>query len=253
LGFTVKLLQKSISVLDLFLSDAHEFSLEDIARLSGMNKSTVRRIILALIECGFLRQQKKRGKYSLGMRFLDYAQAVKKHNPIMDIAAPYLMEMGQMIDETASLAVWDGRTATICQSIHPTHPLRVTSYEGSMIGLHYNSLGKAILAEIPEEELDKILPKDLTRYTHNTITNVNDLKKHLIMIRQEGIAIDDEEGFLGIRGIAAALRNNEGNVVGAITILGPSIRLTREKLGECVPIVKETARKISRALGYNGK
>jgi DNA-binding IclR family transcriptional regulator len=249
----VKLLNKSIGVLNLFLTDSGALSLEEITRLAGMNKSTARRIVLALMECGFLRQQKKRGKYSLGMKFLDYAQAVKKYNPIMDIAAPHLMEMGQMINETTSLAVWDGRTAIICQSIHPTHPLRVTSYEGTLAGLHFNSLGKAILAEIPEEELDRLLTNDMTRYTQNTITNVNDLKKHLSVVRQEGVAIDDEEGFIGIRGIAAALKNNENNVVGAITVLGPSIRLTRERLRECAPVVKETAREISRALGYNGK
>jgi IclR family KDG regulon transcriptional repressor len=249
----VRLLNKSVGVLDLFLNNDGLLSLEDIIRLSGMNKSTAWRIVFALTECGFLRQQKKRGKYSLGMKFLDYAQAVKKFNPIMDIAAPHLMEMGQIIDETASLAVWDGRTAIICLSIYTTHPLRVTSYEGTLAGLHYNSLGKAILAEISEKELDRLLPKDLTRFTRNTITNINELKKHLLAVRREGIAIDDEEGFIGIRGIAAALKNDEGNVVGAITILGPSIRLTREKLQECVPVVKTTAREISRALGYNGK
>jgi len=248
----LKLLKKSVGVLNLFLTNGSDLSLEDVTRLSGLNKSTTRRIVFSLIECGFLKQQKKRGKYSLGMKFLDYAQTVKKTNPMMDIAAPYLNEMEQTIDETVSLAVWDGRTAIICQSIHPSHPLRVTSYEGTLAGLHYNSLGKAILAEIPEEELDRLLPDDLTRYTHNTITDMNDLKKQLMMIRQEGVAIDDEEGFLGIRGIAATLRNNEGNVVGAITILGPSIRLTREKVRECVPIVKDTAHKISRALGFNG-
>jgi DNA-binding IclR family transcriptional regulator len=119
-----------------------------------------------------------------------------------------------------------------------------------MAGLHYNSIGKAILAEIPEHDLELRIPKELTRYTHNTITDINELKKHLVTIRQEGVAIDDEEGFVGIRGIGAALKNMDGTVVGAITILGPSIRLTRERLGECVPIVKETAWKISKALGY---
>jgi DNA-binding IclR family transcriptional regulator len=249
----MKLLKKSIGVLDLFLNNDGELSLEDITRLSGMNKSTTRRIVLSLIECGFLKQTRKRGKYSLGMKFLDYAKTVKKYNPIVDIAAPYLTEMGQIIDETVSLAVWDGRTAAICQSVHPSHPLRVTSYEGTMGGLHYNSLGKAILAEISEEELPRHLNGNLTRFTHNTITDINDLKKQLMIIRREGVAIDDEEGFLGIRGIAAALKNNEGNVVGSITILGPSIRLTREKLQECIPIVKEAALNISRALGYGGK
>jgi IclR family transcriptional regulator, KDG regulon repressor len=247
----VKSLKKSIGVLDLFLTNDGELSLEDITRLSGMNKSTTRRLVISLIDCGFLKQQKKRGKYSLGMKFLDYTQAVKKYNPIMDIAEPYLMEIGQITDETVSLAVWDGRTAVICLSIHPVHPLKVTSYEGTMAGLHYNSLGKAIMAELTEEELNRRLPTDLTRFTHNTITDINDLKKQLMIIRQEGVAIDDEEGFLGIRGIAAALKNNENTVVGAITILGPSIRLTREKIRECVPIIKETALKISQALGYN--
>lgn len=249
----MKLLRKSINVMDLFLANNGELSLEDITRLSGMNKSTVRRIALSLIDCGFLRQQRKRGKYTLGLRLLDYAQAVKKYNPLMDIAEPYLVELSQIIDETVSLAIWDGRICVICQSIHPNHPLKVTSYEGSMAGLHYNSIGKAILAEIPEEDLNTRIPKVLTRYTQNTITDINDLKKHLMTIRQEGVAIDDEEGFVGIRGIGAALKNGDGNVVGALTILGPSIRLTRERLRECVPIVKETAAKISQALGYARK
>jgi IclR family transcriptional regulator, KDG regulon repressor len=249
----VKLLKKSISVMDLFLENNGELSLEDITRLSGMNKSTARRITLSLVNCGFLRQQRKRGKYTLGLRLLDYAQAVKKYNPMIDIAEPYLIEISQIIDETVSLAVWDGRICVICQSIHPNHPLKVISYEGSMAGLHYNSLGKAILAEIPLSDLDARIPKQLIRFTHNTITDPNELKKHLASVRQEGVAIDDEEGFVGIRGIGAALKNSDGTVVGAITVLGPSIRLTREKLGECIPIVKETARKISRALGYNKK
>jgi IclR family transcriptional regulator, KDG regulon repressor len=249
----VKLLRKSISVMDLFLANNGELTLEDITRLSGMNKSTVRRIALSLIDCGFLRQQRKRGKYTLGLRLLDYAQAVKKYNPLMDIAEPYLTELSQIIDETVSLAIWDGRICVVCQSIHPNHPLKVTSYEGSLISLHNNSFGKAILAELPEHDMENRLPKELIRYTHNTITDINELKKNLLTIRQEGVAIDDEEGFMGIRGIGAALKNTDNTIVGAITVLGPSIRLTREKIGECVPIVRETAGKISKALGYRSK
>jgi DNA-binding IclR family transcriptional regulator len=249
----VKIFNKSIVVLDLFLDTESELSLQDIAKLSSLNKSTARRIVLSLIECGFLKQSKRRGKYSLGMKFLDYTQALKKHNPIMDIAEPYLNEINQIINETVSLALWDGRNAVICQSIYPTHPLKVTSYEGTMAGLHFSSLGKAIMAEMPEEELNQRFSNNFKQYTQNTITDINDLKKHLMIVRQEGAAIDDEEGFVGVRGIAATLKNNEGAVIGALNILGPSIRLTRERIRECVPIVKEYALKISKALGYTGK
>ena len=185
------------------------------------------------------------------MKFLDYIQAVKKNNPIIDIAEPYLNEMKQTIDETISLALWDGRDAVICRSLYPNNnPLKVSFNEGTMLGMHYASLGKAIMAEMPEEELNPRLSKALTRYTHNTITDVNDLKQHFMIVRQEGVAIDDEEAFLGVRGIAATFKNNEGVVVGAINVLGPSIRLTREKIREYVPTVKDCALKISKALGY---
>jgi len=249
----MKILNKSITVLDLFVSSEGELSLDEIAKLSKMNRSTARRVVLSLMECGFLKRQKKRGKYSLGMKFLDYIQTVKKHNPILDIAEPHVIEIGKVTEETVSLALWDGRDVVISRTIYPNHPLRVSANEGTMVGLHYASLGKAIMAEMPEEELNRRLNAKLTRYTHNTITNANDLRKNLMVVRQEGVALDDEEAFLGVRGIAAAFKNNEGAVVGAVNILGPSIRLTREKIREYVPIIKECAAKISQELGYRLK
>jgi len=247
----VKIINKAISVLDLFLNSGGELSVEDISRLSGMNKSTARRIVLSLVECRFLQRQPRRGKYYLGLKLLDYIETVKKNNPIVDAAEPFMYELLKTIDETISLALWDGLKAVVCRSIYPNHPLRVMSAEGTMVALHFASLGKAILAEMPEEELDLRIGVGLSRYTHNTITDINDLKKHLIIIRQEGVAIDDEEAFLGVRGIAAAIKNNEGMVVGAVNVLGPSIRLTREKVREFMPAVKGCALNISKALGYS--
>jgi DNA-binding IclR family transcriptional regulator len=249
-GAPVKILNKSIAILDLFLASEGELSIEDIAKRSSLNKSTARRIVLSLVECGFLKKQ-KRGKCSLGIKFLDYIQAVKRHNPILDIAEHYLIELRQATDETVSLALWDGRDAVIYRTIYPNHPLRVTANEGSLVGLHFTSLGKAILAELPEEELNQHLSNKLTRYTSNTITDINSLKKNLMVVRQESVAIDDEEAFQGVRGIAATLKNNDGVLIGAVNIIGPSVRLTREKFREYVPLVKECAFKISKELGYN--
>jgi IclR family transcriptional regulator, KDG regulon repressor len=249
----VKILQKTLSVLDLFMANNSELALEDIARLSGMNKSTARRMTIALMECGFLRQEYKRGKYSLGLKFLDLSQAVKKYHPIVDIAESYLIEASQVVNETASLALWDGRNCVVCLSIHPKHSLKVTCNEGTMTGLYYNCIGKAILAEIPEDDLEVHLPQELTSYTRNTITDIDDLKKHLVIVRQQGVAIDDEEGFIGVRGIGSVVKNRNGNVVGALSLLGPSIRLTHERLQECIPVIKTTAFRISQALGYTRK
>ncbi len=248
----MKALTKSISILNLFLIDEGELSLDAIARQANMNKSTARRITLALVECGFLQQAKKGGTYSLGMRFLDFGQAVKRRNPILEIAGPHMAELGRKTDETVSLAVWDGKRAVIPQSFLPSQPLKVISHEGTMTWLHQSSLGKAMMADMSDRELESLLSTGLQRFTPNTLTDADELKKHLMAIRREGVAIDDEEGILGVRGIAAAFKNREGVLQGAITLLGPSVRLTREKIREYIPLVKNSAAQISSALGYAG-
>ena len=239
---------KLTEILNCFLDVESELSLDEISARTGLNKTTARRLAIAMIKNGWLRQPQPRRKYSLGMKFLDYAAALKKETPIVNIAQPYLAEMGRITDETVSLAVWDGRTATICLSIQPSHLLRVISYEGTMRHMHHSSLGKALLAELPDAEVRILLNRPMRRFTPNTITDIDDLLRGLDKVRKDGIAIDDEEGYSGVRGIATCIRINGKVIVGAITVLGPSTRVTREKTAEFIPIVKEYAGRISDAL-----
>lgn len=246
----MKIVIKTFNLLCLFLSHGEGLTLGEISKLSGLNKPTARRIALSLVECGLLQQPKKRGKYSLGMKFLDFSKTIKSNNVTMDIAMPRLIQLSRKVDETVSLALWDGMKAVIVQSINPSHPLKVTSNEGTILGLHYTSLGKAILAEMSESELQNYYEDGLEKSTPNTITDLNDLKMHLNRVRQEGLSVDDEEFAIGVKGIGAPIKDGEGKLVGAISILGPSVRLTRERMRECMPIVKDCAARISQDLGY---
>ncbi len=248
----MKTLGKSLSMLELFLNENNELSLDELAKLSGINKSTTRRILKSLIEHGFLTQTRNRGKYSLGMKFLEFSQAIRRDFPIVDIARPFLVQLGQQIDETIALAIWNGKKAFICQWLYPNHPLKVNVYDGEMSGLHQTSLGKAILAELPEMTLDTVLGKDLEQFTPNTISDIEEFKRHLINVRRNGVAFDDEEGYIGVRGIAAAFKNTDGKVAGAVTVLGPTVRLSRHKDKENIPAIKACALSISQALGYKG-
>jgi len=249
----MKIIRKMFVILDLFLDHGDELTLEEMARFSGMNKSTVRRIALALLENGCLKQPVKRGRYSLGMKFLDYSGAIKRSNSVINIASPHLVRLSQKANETVIMALWDGIRAVLCQSFHADHPLKVVPDEGTRLGMHYTSVGKAILAEIPDQQLEHIFENGLERFTQNTITDLTALRNHLRAVRQEGVAFDDEEYYPGVRGIGAAIKNGEGAVTGAIGIVGPSIRLTRDRLVELVPLVKETAFEISRSLGYRNE
>jgi len=246
----MNVIEKTIKLLEAFLDCRSSLSLEEMSRYSGMNKATVRRIALVLVKGGFLKQPEKRGKYSLGMRFLDFSKVIKSSSMLVDAAAPHLFKLSQQVNETVAMAVWDGESAFICQNYHPNHPLKVISAEGKIFGLHFTSLGKAILAELGDTELKRALNGKLDSATPNTITDIDDLKRHLLIVRQQGVAIDDEEYCLGVRGIAASLKDENGAVIGAISILGPSVRLTREKIRVYVDSIKVCACRITRDMGF---
>ncbi|HSW56943.1 MAG TPA: IclR family transcriptional regulator [Dehalococcoidales bacterium] len=251
----MKTVNKTLNLLELFLNGKNELSLDELSRQAAINKSTTRRIVKSLVDREFLRQPHKRGAYSLGTKFLEFNQVIRKHIPIVEIASPFLNQLGEQIDETVALAIWNGRRSIISHWIYPNHPLKVSVYDGVMTGLHQTSLGKAILAELPEEIVDSYLGKnqELERFTPHTLTNIDDFKRHLVNIRRNGVAMDDEEGYVGVRGIAAPFRNENGDVAGAVTILGPSVRLTRDRDRENIPLVKNCALKISRALGFKSQ
>ena len=246
----MKVIERTLSLLDLFLGDTSELSLDEIAEASGINKYTVRRMVSTLIKCGYLKQVKKRGKYSLGVKFLDFGGVFRINSIMLPIANPYLIELCEKVQESVQMAVWDGIRIFLCKAILTPHPLRVVPLEGTRLAMHATSLGKALIAEWPEEDLGGYLSDKLERYTPNTITDFRELKKHLAAIRKEGIAYEYEECYAGVSGVGAALKNSEGTVVGAFSLFGPITRLSKEKMKEHAPLIKECALNISRELGY---
>jgi IclR family transcriptional regulator, KDG regulon repressor len=246
----MNLIKKAFDILDIFLDHGPELSLEDMSRLAGINKATTRRIAVMLIENGCLKQPVKRGKYSLGMRFLDFSGAIKKSNGIIDVAGPLLTKLNHKMNESVGIALWDGISAVTCHFFLSDHLLKVVPYEGTKLGMYYSSLGKAILAELTENEQNRFMNGKLTAFTLNTITNRDLLKQHLAKIKKEGAAFDDEEYAVGVRGVAVPLKNSRGELVGAIGMIGPSARVSLLGLQAWVPMLTKCAKEISQQLDY---
>jgi IclR family transcriptional regulator, KDG regulon repressor len=248
----MKVLINTFKILDIFLNHEREIALDELARLSGMNKTTVNRIVSTLVDHGYLIQREKRGKYSLGFKYFDFTTYIKSHMKNRELVTPFLVKLARQFNESASIALWDGEKTLMSETFHTsTEVLQVVPKEGSGLPLHSTSLGKAVLANITDDELEKLFEgKSLERFTPNTITDFEDLKKHLIIVRREGIAFDDEETHAGVRGIAAEIRGLEGRLVGSVGIVGPSVRITRDKVRELIRPIKQCAVEISRTLGY---
>jgi IclR family KDG regulon transcriptional repressor len=248
----MNLIKKAFDVLDIFLDHGPELTLEDMSKLSGINKSTTRRIAVMLIQNGCLRQPIKRGKYSLGMRFLDFSGVIKKNNGIIDVAGPILVKISHKMNESMGIALWDGVNAALCNFYLADRLLKVVPDEGTKLGMYYSSMGKAILAELSEAEQQRYLNAKLAAFTEKTITNREQLKQHLLKIKKEGVAFDDEEYAVGVRGVAVALKSSRGELLGSIGMIGPCARISVPVLKDWVPVLSKAASDISRQLDYRG-
>ena len=248
----MNLIKKAFDILDLFLDHGPELSLEDMSKLSSINKATTRRIAVMLIDIGCLKQPAKRAKYSLGMRFLDFSGVIKKNNGIIDIANPVLMKISHKMNESVGIALWDGIDSALVQFFHADRLLKVVPEEGTKLGMYYSSMGKMILAELSESEQQRFISGKLVSFTENTITNREKLKQHLLKIKKDGAAFDDEEYAVGVRGVAVPLKNSRGELLGAIGMVGPSARISNARLKEWVPLLNNSSNEICRLIDYKG-
>jgi IclR family transcriptional regulator, KDG regulon repressor len=251
-----KVLNKSLNILELFLENKTEVSLSELSEVSGQNITTVSRMVSTLVKRGYLNKSKFTRKYSLGNRFLDFSSAIGASSNLRSIAMPFLANLSRLVPETVSLISWDGRQGVHVAVIFSRHLLRVSPEEGSIFRqpLHSTGLGKAILANLPEKDIEEYYKSvTVSQFTPNTITDVNDLKQHLLIVKREGVAFNDEEQHLGIRSVAAAVKNHNGEVVGALNVVGPSVRLTRGGMRDIAPAVKACAVRISEALGCHSE
>lgn len=246
--------EKALDILEVFLKQEGEMGIAALANLSRLNISTAHRITSTLVKRGYLNQRQKREKYYLGPRLLEFGSIVKRRMKIREVAFPFLQELNKVADESINLAILDANEAVYIEQIESNHNLRIFTEVGNRVPLHCTGVGKVFLAHMGEVEVERFLnSKDLPYYTKNTITDFSQLKKQLLIVRREGVAEDNEEMEVGVRCVASSVKDCDGNVVAAISVSGPSARLSGKKVAELKLLVKRYGLEISRAMGYRGE
>jgi IclR family transcriptional regulator, KDG regulon repressor len=243
----MKSLRKAFEILEIFLEvKAKDLRLSDLAKLTGLKIATVNRICIALVELGYLNQMEKRGKYSLGTKFLYFDNVLKQENPSKEIIRNYLVKLNESVEETVVLVNFDGRRIYYIDEVPSKHTLRIDPDPIAITPLYCSGLGKIFLSSYPEKKLEEYFRNtEIRAFTPNTITDLDVLKKHLIMVARDGIAYDDEELIPGVRNVAAGIVNTKGVFTSGVGVLGPSVRLTPAKMIEIAPQVKQCAKGIS--------
>jgi IclR family KDG regulon transcriptional repressor len=251
----VQTIERTSSIFDALHRNTEGMSVKNLSEEVNLPMGTTHRLLTSLAYFGFVAQDRVSKKYRLGFKLVDLANALLSQIDLRTVARPYLLNLAQKAHETVHLVILEEHEALYLDRVESGerhHGLQMASKVGMRMSAHSCSVGKVLLAALSEEELnDFIKDKGLPRKTEKTITDADQLRLHLEMVRTQGYAVDDEEDHLGTRCVAAPIRNEVGEVIAAISISGPTIRITWKKILDTFKDqVMDTALEISRQLGF---
>lgn len=242
-------LEKSIKILNFLAEQENPQGIREIARQLDINVSTVHRILFTLKEYGYIKKLKN--KYSLGIRLFEMGNIFFKRLDIQDNILPILNKLMLETGETVSLSIYNNGERVYLAIVRSSNPIQTVAFVGKRELIHKSASGKAIMAYLPEREIDWIIKeKKLPKYTKNTITDVGKLKEELEKTRSRGYAIDLGEGEEEVNCIATPVFNHNGEVIGAISISIPAYRFSLEKCNKIKEFICRAAREASKSLGY---
>jgi len=252
--YKVKSVDRALYLLEIMAEENRELELIELCKKTHINTTTLYRLLQTLQSRGFVAHNPYTGRYRLGLKLLELGHAAGDQIELRKITIPFLEELMKKTKETANLVVLDEGEAIYIDKVESPASLRMFHRIGKQAPAHATGVGKVLLAALPSEEVKEIVKsKGLCKLTDNTITSPENLQKELEKIRENGFAIDNEECEIGAKCIAAPIRDYTNQVVAAVSVSGPSVRLSEGRLNELVKVVKETALKVSQKIGYLGR
>ncbi len=233
------------------LAQSGPTGLQDLSNELGLNKSTVHRILNSLICMDYVRQDTVTLKYSLSFKLCKIANQILSQNDMIDIARPYIRHLADLSGETVHLVQIDGLSAVYIDKVEsPRNVVRLVSMVGKSIPLYCSGVGKAMLADMPDDRIRSIWEQsDIAKVTESTITDYGKFQKLIQDIRKNGYALDDEENEPGVRCIAVSLKSFHGGPSYAISISGPRNRMDDRRIMELKELVLDTKEKIAQETG----
>lgn len=241
-------LQKAFDLIDIIGGSTGFTSLAELMRRTGMPRATLYRMLAALSARGLIRHDPTTQGYCLGFHLIELAQNVWSRNDLVSVAATELRRLRDMTGETSYLAVLHEGSVRSLGRFDGAHSRRSSAALGANKPLHCTSQGKAILSHMSQAQVRALLRDPLQRFTDRTITDIGQLLAHLEITQARGFATDDEEIRNDTRCVGAAILDPAGYPIAAISVAGPSFRITSERAAQLGPELAAAAERISSEL-----
>ncbi|MCL6600713.1 MAG: IclR family transcriptional regulator [Alicyclobacillus macrosporangiidus] len=235
-----------LRILLCFEESDGPLTVEQVSAMTNIPVSTLYRYVQTLLKEDFLEAAGRPGAYVLGHRLLSLARKVPGVWDMAKIAYPEMQALSQDIRETVLLLRRSG-DATICvERVEADQVVKFSFEKGKRLPLHAGASARIVMAYLPEEDVDRLIREGyLTRYTENTITSGEEIKRVLRETRENGYAISTEEMDAHVRAIAVPILDSKGNFLAGLSVVGPTFRLDAAKTEEVLAKLKVCAHRLS--------
>lgn len=251
--YIIQAVSHALDLLEQFHGDVDELGVTELSKRLKLHKNNVFRLLATLESRGYIEQNRATENYRLGLKSLELGQTFIKQMGLLRQAKPILERMVKECNETSYVAIFKEGYIVYLDVVETDLTVRVVSRVGSRLPAYCTAAGKVHLAYMSEEEVDSLLPtREFKGYTPTTVTDKEKLKAELRQVAEQGYSIDNEELDLGVRCVAGPIRDYTRRIVGAISVSGPSMRLSDERIEkELIPLVTSAAEDLSTRLGFH--
>ncbi|MGA5195733.1 IclR family transcriptional regulator [Streptomyces exfoliatus] len=255
MGRLVPAVTRALDILELFLDGDGTLSTPEIVRRLQLPRTTVHELVATLTARSYLVSVPEQpGRYRLGVR--PY-QLGSRYAEQLDLAAEgqrVARTVAETCDETVHVAILEDTSVIYIAKVDSTHAVRMVSAAGRRLPAHCTSVGKMLLASLPEEELAARVPDDaeLVAMTPHSVTDPATLRAALADVRRRGIALESRESNPDVSCVAAPVRDRTGRVVAALSISVPMIRWSEARRVELEGLAVKGATELSERLGHRG-
>ncbi len=247
----VRAVERALDILLCFSQAQPVLSLTEVAGQVGISKSTVHRLLATLETKRFVTRDKTSGLYHLGFRFIEMASLVLYDIDLDRWAFPYLQRLCAECGETVDLAALDGGHVIYLQVVESPQRVKIAAAVGQRLPAQCTASGKAFLAFMPKEQVRDLAQQGLIRCTDNTSESLADLYEDLRITRERGFAMSEQEYEQDINAVAAPILDASGCPALVIAIVGPSFRLSKERMLVLGQSIRATADAIVRDVGLS--
>lgn len=246
----VRSVQKAFTILEV-IGENSGMGVSELSRHLGWHKSTVFGILSTLEQCGYVVKNPDTSRYSLSLKLFGLSSMAIQDLDLYQIVHPYLKQLTEKNGETTHFVLPDKYEVIYVDKVESSGSIRICTQIGKRMPYYCTGVGKAILAFQPEEEIKKVLSYSrLISYTKNTITDYNALLRECELIRENGYALDREEVEDGLFCVAVPILAQNGRAIAAMSMAGPTIRMTKERLPILIEDLMSSSAEISRCIGY---